>query len=65
MEASSEGHKEVVAWLIHQGVEINVLSEDQDTALTLACQGGFQEVADILIKAGREREILTTMTIQR
>jgi ankyrin repeat domain-containing protein 17 len=51
MEASREGHEEMVALLLSQGADINAQTEEtQETALTLACCGGFLEVADFLIK---------------
>ena len=51
MEASREGHEEMVALLLSQGSDINAQTEEtQETALTLACCGGFLEVADFLIK---------------
>uniref|UniRef100_A0A8C4UYA1 K Homology domain-containing protein n=1 Tax=Falco tinnunculus TaxID=100819 RepID=A0A8C4UYA1_FALTI len=68
MEAAREGHEEMVALLLAQG-EISVLfcflganinaqtEETQETALTLACCGGFSEVADFLIKAGADIEL--------
>uniref|UniRef100_A0A8C0J2V8 Ankyrin repeat and KH domain containing 1 n=1 Tax=Chelonoidis abingdonii TaxID=106734 RepID=A0A8C0J2V8_CHEAB len=65
MEAAREGHEEMVALLLAQvvqiiffiicslGANINAQTEEtQETALTLACCGGFSEVADFLIKAG-------------
>ena len=40
------------------GAEINAQTEEtQETALTLACCGGFLEVADFLIKAGAQLEL--------
>uniref|UniRef100_A0A8B9PMC6 K Homology domain-containing protein n=1 Tax=Apteryx owenii TaxID=8824 RepID=A0A8B9PMC6_APTOW len=50
MEAAREGHEEMVALLLAQ-------EETQETALTLACCGGFSEVADFLIKAGADIEL--------
>ena len=45
MEASREGHEEMVALLLSQGADINAQTEEtQETALTLACCGGFLEV---------------------
>ncbi|XP_038651653.1 ankyrin repeat and KH domain-containing protein 1 isoform X12 [Scyliorhinus canicula] len=58
MEASREGHEEMVALLLAQGANINAQTEEtQETALTLACCGGFLEVADFLIKAGADIEL--------
>jgi len=54
MEASREGHEEMVALLLSQGADINAQTEEtQETALTLACCGGFLEVADFLIKVSK------------
>ncbi|XP_049671291.1 ankyrin repeat domain-containing protein 17 isoform X5 [Accipiter gentilis] len=58
MEAAREGHEEMVALLLGQGANINAQTEEtQETALTLACCGGFLEVADFLIKAGADIEL--------
>ncbi|KAG9346766.1 hypothetical protein JZ751_007083, partial [Albula glossodonta] len=68
MEAAREGHEEMVALLLaqvafspslcHPGANINAQTEEtQETALTLACCGGFLEVADFLIKAGADIEL--------
>lgn len=58
MEAAREGHEEMVALLLSQGADINAQTEEtQETALTLACCGGFLEVADLLIKAGADIEM--------
>lgn len=41
-----------------KGANINAQTEEtQETALTLACCGGFLEVADFLIKAGADIEL--------
>uniref|UniRef100_A0A8C8FW75 K Homology domain-containing protein n=1 Tax=Oncorhynchus tshawytscha TaxID=74940 RepID=A0A8C8FW75_ONCTS len=58
MEAAREGHEEMVALLLAQGANINAQTEEtQETALTLACCGGFLEVSDFLIKAGADIEL--------
>ena len=58
MEASREGHEEMVALLLAQGADINSQTEEtQETALTLACCGGFLEVVSILIKAEADIEL--------
>lgn len=45
-------------YLKSQGANINAQTDEtQETALTLACCGGFTEVADFLIKAGADIEL--------
>lgn len=45
-------------WWLYTGANINAQTEEtQETALTLACCGGFLEVADYLIKNGAELEL--------
>lgn len=57
MEAAREGHEDMVALLLSQGADINAQTDEtQETALTLACCGGFLDVADFLIKAGADIE---------
>ncbi|XP_022091038.1 ankyrin repeat and KH domain-containing protein mask-like isoform X2 [Acanthaster planci] len=58
MEAAREGHEEMVALLLAQGANINAQTEEtQETALTLACCGGFLDVAKFLIEVGADIEL--------
>lgn len=56
-------HQKCCIWFINfyaflSGANINAQTEEtQETALTLACCGGFSEVADFLIKAGADIEL--------
>ena len=41
-------------YVYHLGADMNAQTEEtQETALTLACCGGFAEVADLLIKGNK------------
>lgn len=58
MEAAREGHDEMVALLLAHGADVNSQTDEtQETALTLACCGGFMDVADFLIKAKADIEL--------
>lgn len=49
---------QLVLSILFPGANINAQTEEtQETALTLACCGGFSEVADFLIKAGADIEL--------
>jgi ankyrin repeat domain-containing protein 17 len=48
----------IFSFYVFLGANINAQTEEtQETALTLACCGGFSEVADFLIKAGADIEL--------
>lgn len=48
----------VLTCTVVPGADINAQTEEtQETALTLACCGGFLEVTDFLIKAGADLEL--------
>ncbi len=48
----------ICEWTFFLDADINAQTEEtQETALTLACCGGFLEVADFLIKAGANIEL--------
>ena len=54
MEAAREGHEDVVQLLVEHGANVNTQTEEtQETALTLACCGGFTEVVQYLIEHGQ------------
>ena len=52
MWASVEGHKEVVQTLLVKGADVNAKRSDGVTALMFAVKGGYQEIQEMLIKAG-------------
>lgn len=58
MEASREGHEDMVQLLIQKGCSVNAKTEEtQETALTLACCGGFLEVVEQLVEGGAKIEL--------
>lgn len=58
MEAAREGYLPMVALLLEHGANINAQTEEtQETALTLACCGGFQEVVSYLLECGANIEL--------
>ena len=55
---SNAQYDETVCVLLMLGADINAQTDEtQETALTLACCGGFLEVADFLIKAAADIEL--------
>lgn len=58
MEASREGHIQVVKCLIKAGAKVNAKTEEtQETALTLSACGGFTDVVSILVEGGADIEL--------
>ena len=58
MEAAREGHNKVVALLIKSGAKIDAITEEtHETALTLACAGGFIDVVSTLVSSGCDLEL--------
>lgn len=57
MFEATAGHSNVVNRLLENGANIEAQSErTKDTALSLAASGGKQEVVDVLLKKGANRE---------
>ncbi|MGP8090842.1 MAG: ankyrin repeat domain-containing protein [Syntrophobacteraceae bacterium] len=52
MNASENGHRDVVQLLLGKGADVNAKNNGGKTALTYASGRGHQEVKDLLIKAG-------------
>lgn len=51
------GHEDIVCLLLSHNADVNAITEETgETALSLSCVGGFQEVAALLIKAGADLE---------
>jgi ankyrin repeat protein len=54
---ATAGHANIVSRLIEHGANIEAQSErTKDTALSLACSGGRQDVVEVLLKNGANRE---------
>ncbi|EPY89860.1 multiple ankyrin repeats, single KH-domain protein [Camelus ferus] len=54
MEASQEGHLELVKYLLAAGANVHATTATGDTALTYACENGHTDVADVLLQAGAD-----------
>ena len=53
MEAAREGHLDMVDLLLKKGADLHAQTEEtQETALSLTCCGGFQDVAAFLLDRG-------------
>jgi ankyrin repeat domain-containing protein 17 len=54
---ATAGHASIASRLIEHGANIEAQSErTKDTALSLACSGGRQDVVEVLLKNGANRE---------
>lgn len=56
MEASQEGHLDLVRYLLKMGAFVNAVTTTGDTALTYACENGHTDVAELLLMANAELE---------
>ena len=56
MEASQEGHEEIVRYLLKMNVSVDAKSVNNDTAFTMACENGHTAVAELLLAHGAELE---------
>ena len=54
MEASQEGHLNIVRYLIQKGANIHAVTNTGDSALTYACANGHTIISDILLGCGAE-----------
>ena len=52
MEASQEGHIDIVKYLISKNAKIDAVTNTMDSALTYACANGHTVIADLLISCG-------------
>lgn len=60
MEASQEGHVDIVKFLIQKGANIHATTNTGDTALTYACANGHTLITDILLQCGADLVGLST-----
>ena len=52
----SEGHLELVKYLLEARADVNAQTGTGDTALSFACERGHTDVADLLLKWGADLE---------
>lgn len=52
MEASQEGHIDIVKYLISKHAKIDAVTNTMDSALTYACANGHTAIAELLISYG-------------
>lgn len=57
--AASNGHKDVVAYLLEMGAQIDIMDLNGETALHLASLCGHTAVAQLLLQAGSDPELPT------
>lgn len=57
MDAASEGHIEILSYLIDNGAELEIISKSGQTALVLSVGNKQIEAAKLLLKAGANPEI--------
>ncbi|CAG2063495.1 unnamed protein product, partial [Timema podura] len=56
MEASQEGHIDLVRYLLESNADVHAQTQTGDTALTYACENGHTDVADLLLQFGANLE---------
>ena len=52
MEASQEGHIEIVKYIIDKGANIHALTNTMDTSLTCAAANGHTNIVKLLLECG-------------
>jgi ankyrin repeat domain-containing protein 17 len=57
MEASQEGHIELVQLLLQSNALVNQCTTSGETSLSLACENGHTEVAELLINSGAHVDV--------
>ena len=62
MEASQEGHVDIVKFLIERGANVHAETSTQDTALTYASANGHTIICDILLQCGAQ--LVSSLCVQ-